>query len=297
MDAIYACGYGFHDGNSESVQKVATVFKMSTEGYLYFMKSWGSPVLDDTDGRSSDMCRSVTYDEANNQIVFLMEVISQELRPDFESVLDYSYQNADLLVVLMEPDGKLKEAVNLNFGNAAITFGVAEHALTLRGDHLLFGGQTYGFRTRFQNMTYEPSAPYTDAHIFNLDLSLANGCFYSRTFDRIGIDDVTYEYGRDGPEIYARVPPMPEDSEATADICSDNDDWPETMVMNGQTVSNPCPNTNALISAAESVYTLADGTGAWDRANYPHIARPSFGGNLEDWYTKYNDDEIRGASP
>ena len=44
MDAIYACGYGFKDGASESVQKVATVFKMSTEGYLYFMKSWGSPL-------------------------------------------------------------------------------------------------------------------------------------------------------------------------------------------------------------------------------------------------------------
>ena len=34
-----------------------------------------------------------------------------------------------------------------------------------------------------------------------------------------------------------------------------------------------------------------------DLINYPFIARPTFGGNLDDWYTKFNDDEIRGATP
>jgi hypothetical protein len=47
MDSIYACGYGFLDAEIESVQKFATVFKMSTDGYVYFIKSWGSPVLND----------------------------------------------------------------------------------------------------------------------------------------------------------------------------------------------------------------------------------------------------------
>lgn len=125
MDAIFACGYGFHDGASESVQKYATVFKMDTSGYMYFIKSWGTPVLDDTDA-SPDVCRSVTFDYANNQVVFLLETISEELRPNFASYSQYSYKNADMLVVIMNVDGRLKEAVNLNFDNAAVTFGISE---------------------------------------------------------------------------------------------------------------------------------------------------------------------------
>lgn len=65
MDSIYACGYGFVDAESESVQKFATVFKMSTDGYVYFIKSWGSPVLNDNEA-ASDVCRSVSYDYAND---------------------------------------------------------------------------------------------------------------------------------------------------------------------------------------------------------------------------------------
>lgn len=86
------------------------------------------------------MCRAVTYDESSNQIVLLLEVVSQELRPNFDSIVDYSYLNADLLIVLMETDGKIKEAVNMNFDTAAITFGVAEHSLSVHNDHLIFGG-------------------------------------------------------------------------------------------------------------------------------------------------------------
>jgi hypothetical protein len=173
---------------------------MSTDGYMYFMKSWGTPVLDDTDS-SPDVCRSVTFDYANNQVVFLLETISEELRPDFDQYRDYSYKTADMLAIIMNPDGDLREAVNLNFDNAAVTFGIAEQSLFIHNDRLVFGGQSFGFKTKFQNLTYTASAPYNDGYLFNLDLGSAGDCFYTRSYNRDGIESVTYDYGEDAPYI------------------------------------------------------------------------------------------------
>jgi hypothetical protein len=272
MDAIFACGYGFLDGTSESVQKVATVFKMSTEGYMYFMKSWGTPVLDDNDS-SPDVCRSVTYDYANDQVVFLLETMSEELRPDYDTYKDWSYKNADLMVITMNQDGTLKQAVNLNFDAAAITFGIAEQSLFIHDNKLVFGGQSYGFLTKFQNQTYEPAAPYNDAFLFNMDLSQSSSCFFTKTFNRNGIEAVTYDYGETAPQFSVSIPPI-----YIAETCTDVN-WDKLDVND-----NPC--CPCQIEVADGGAMTGD-----------DIIRNTFGGDLTDWYTKYTDDEIVGAVP
>ena len=85
---------------------------------------------------------------------------------------------------------------------------------------------------------------------------------------------------------------MPED--LAADICTD-DAWPKDA--NEDPIS-PCPKPGAEISTnPPSIDAFFNADGTLDLINYPFIARPTFGGNLEDWYTKFNDDEIRGATP
>jgi hypothetical protein len=103
--------------------------------------------------------------------------------------------------------------VSLNFDTAAITFGIAEQSLFILNDKLVFGGQSYGFKTKFQNSTYDITNPYYDAHLFNLDLSEASNCFYTREITD-QIEDATYVYGDDAPDIEVYVPPI-----YLSDIC------------------------------------------------------------------------------
>jgi hypothetical protein len=65
--------------------------------------------------------------------------------------------------------------------------------LFIHNNKLVFGGQSYGFKTKFQNQTYEPTAPYNDGFLFNMDLSQADDCFWTKEFKEL--EDVTYDYG------------------------------------------------------------------------------------------------------
>lgn len=72
----------------------------------------------------------------------------------------------------------------------------------------MFGGQSYGFKTKFQNLTYSASAPYNDGYLFNLDLGAAGDCFYTRSFNRDGIEASMYDYGNSAPYIQVYNPPV-----------------------------------------------------------------------------------------
>ena len=62
---IYGCGFSFLDASTESVDKFAAMFKMSTfDGRVMYIKRWGTASIGQTDA-DFDVCRSIAYDEPN----------------------------------------------------------------------------------------------------------------------------------------------------------------------------------------------------------------------------------------
>jgi hypothetical protein len=82
QDHIYACGYAFQDMTQDTLNKYATMFKMSTDGDVQYIRRWGEWESDTSSTDvSADVCRSITYDEGNRQVILLLEVRSLNLRP------------------------------------------------------------------------------------------------------------------------------------------------------------------------------------------------------------------------
>jgi hypothetical protein len=48
---------------------------------------------------------------------------------------------------------------------------------------LIFAGQSFGYYTKFQNSTYDITAPTRDMYLFKLDTSSVDGCFYNDDID------------------------------------------------------------------------------------------------------------------
>jgi basic membrane lipoprotein Med (substrate-binding protein (PBP1-ABC) superfamily) len=77
QDAIYACGFAYQDMTTDTLNKYATMFKMSTSGSVQYIRRWGTYDADTTQTDvSSDRCRSIAYDTSNRQVILLLEVRS-----------------------------------------------------------------------------------------------------------------------------------------------------------------------------------------------------------------------------
>lgn len=97
-DYIYACGYKWEDPTKETYRRAATM-KMSTDGFVQFLHVWGTSVT------SKDVCRAVSYDQTRNEVVYLFETTSSQLRPNYNRYSAYSAANSDALIVTMRPSG------------------------------------------------------------------------------------------------------------------------------------------------------------------------------------------------
>jgi len=80
---LYACGYAYSNP-FENDKRYASMFRLSTKGaiefdYLYW---WGDR---DEDSETDDICKSITYNEYFDELVLLLEVTSEELRPEYRS--------------------------------------------------------------------------------------------------------------------------------------------------------------------------------------------------------------------
>lgn len=72
---IYACGYKWIDPTQETYRNAVTM-KMSNNGQIQFLDVWANSKID-----QRDTCRAVSYDEKKNEVVYMLEVTSNTLRP------------------------------------------------------------------------------------------------------------------------------------------------------------------------------------------------------------------------
>jgi hypothetical protein len=128
---IYGCGYQWIDPTSEKNKK-AVAFKMDTEGVVQFMYVWGESL-------GNDLCRAVSYDESNQEAVYMLEVTSKSLRPDYDRYKYYSANNYDLLIVKITDSGTITSGLNINMDDASISLGVGGHSMFILGNDYVFG--------------------------------------------------------------------------------------------------------------------------------------------------------------
>jgi hypothetical protein len=173
---FYGCGYKWVDPTQEK-EKNAVTFKMSMDGDIQFLDVWAAATE-----TSKDTCRSVAYDKTNGDVKFMLEVTSADLRPNYNSYYRYSSLNNDVLIVTMRPGGDYLKAINLNYDDASINFGVGTNSFFIHEEEYVFGGQSWGYKTKLQNVTYNLVTPTLDSHLFKFKPDGKANCFFQNDF-------------------------------------------------------------------------------------------------------------------
>lgn len=86
-DFLWCAGYAFRNPADEDAGRYAVVFKMDSDGDISFLYKWGSrkDIGDkDAENVNNDVARAINYDDIRKEIVVLMEVTSEGLRPDYQ---------------------------------------------------------------------------------------------------------------------------------------------------------------------------------------------------------------------
>jgi hypothetical protein len=136
-----------------------------------------------------DVARAINYDDIRKEIVVLMEVTTPGLRPDYDKYKLYSNTSSDLLIVTIKTGGQIMVGYNINMDKADIGMKIGDGAFFVLGNQYVFGGQSWGFKTIFQNVTYNVDSPTFDSYLFKYDPSENVDCFYSGTISRSKLTD------------------------------------------------------------------------------------------------------------
>jgi len=185
---IYGCGYKWVDPTQETFRNAVTM-KMSNKGQVQFLDVWAGAMVD-----QRDTCRAVTYDEGKREVVFMLEVTSNVLRPNYDSVYKYSADRADAHIVTMRPGGQYLQGYNLNYYTASISMYVGGHSMFVQDDYIFFGSYSWGFKTKVQNVTYDIVTPTYDSHLIRFDPSSKVQCFYKDETDGSSLTALTTRY-------------------------------------------------------------------------------------------------------
>jgi len=169
---LYACGYKWVDPTQETYRNAVTM-KMSNSGQVQFLDVWATAKVD-----QRDTCRAVTYDEGRREVVFLLEVTSNLLRPNYNSVFRSSASNSDALIVTMAPGGQFLRGININYNTASISLMVGGDSMFVQDQYYYFGSYSWGFKTRLNNLTYDIVTPTYDSHLMRIDPDSNVQCFY-----------------------------------------------------------------------------------------------------------------------
>lgn len=78
----------------------------------------------------------------------------------------------------MKEDGRLLEAYNINMHDASIDLYVGNNAMFAYDNHYVFGGYSWGYKTRYQNSTYDTASPDYDTFVFKYDPTQREDCLY-----------------------------------------------------------------------------------------------------------------------
>jgi len=206
---IFACGYAWTDPNAREY-RTASMFKVDEDGEVGFLYRWGDRT---TSSEAQDVCRAINYDKVNNELFLLLEVTTSTLRPEYDTYSDYSAASTDILILTMKTNGQIVNAYNVNMRKAAISLHVGGNAAFAWDRYLVFGGYSWGYKTRMQNVTYTVTAPQYDSFVFKHDPEADQDCVYqdkassSWVYDYLsttsGHDSFTQnKYGSDDLEEY-----------------------------------------------------------------------------------------------
>jgi len=116
--------------------------------------------------------------------VVLLEVTSPGLRPDYDDYAKWSNKSSDLLIIVMKTGGQIQRGYNINMNKADIGMKIGDGAFFILNSKYIFGGQSWGYYTRYQNETYDIAAPYTDSYLFNYNPEANVECFYRSELSR-----------------------------------------------------------------------------------------------------------------
>lgn len=139
--------------------------------------------------------------------MLLIEATSASLRPDYSRYSDSSSLNADTLIVIMKDGGSIQYGYNINMYDASVTMNLAEQSMFVLDSHYVFSGQSFGYCTKMQNVTYSITAPTYDSYLFRYNPS-DESCLYttdvssselrsSTVFTNVDIGSNTALYSRD----------------------------------------------------------------------------------------------------
>lgn len=99
----------------------------------------------------------------------LLETTSPNLRPDYNRYSTYSSKDSDTLIILMEESGSIIKGYNINNWDASVAMRLAENSAFVHGEHIIFSGMSYGYKTKMQNVSYDISSPTYDTFLFKYD--------------------------------------------------------------------------------------------------------------------------------
>lgn len=187
---IYGCGFALKTSSTDtSEEKYATIFKFNENGQVQYIYQFG-------DGGTSqpDNCRAINYDYNNHQIVMMVESTSQNLRPHYDRYSTWSLNASDINIFIMQDSGNFLKGYNINFEKAAVPMHVGDNSMFVHGNHYVFGGYSWGYKTRFQNETYTPSAPTYDTYLFKLDPTQIDRCFFNAEFSGSQLNQLKRSY-------------------------------------------------------------------------------------------------------
>ena len=169
---IYACGYKWVDPSQELYRNAATM-KFSTQGDVQFIDVWAPDTVD-----QRDTCRSVAFDEDSKEIIYLLEVSSELLRPSYSTNYKYSSENTEAMIVVMQPGGSFLKSYNINYGTSGISLHIGGHSSFVHDGSYFFGSYSWGYKTQLQNQTFDTVTPTYDTHLFKVNPDSDVNCFY-----------------------------------------------------------------------------------------------------------------------
>ena len=201
--SIFACGYAWENPNAKE-GRTASMFRMDEDGEVGFLYRWG----DRADTLAQDVCRAINYDYEQSELFLLLEATSESLRPEYSSYSEYSALNTDILILTMKTNGQIVNAYNINMRKASISLHVGGNSAFAWGRYLVFGGYSWGYKTRMQNVTYTVTAPQYDSFVFKYDPEADQDCVYqdkassSWIYDNLGLTSGTEQnkYSQDEVE-------------------------------------------------------------------------------------------------
>lgn len=123
----------------------------------------------------------------------MLEATSSKIRPDFRKWEAWSKSNKDITLIMMRPGGVLEAAYNINNADASISYNLGNNGLFIIDNDLVFGARTHGYKSIYQNVTYNITAPLPeqmDTHLFKYNpRGDSKDCFYNAEMNQQEIRD------------------------------------------------------------------------------------------------------------